>query len=67
MKTLPRHDDGDDPSDDDVDGVEERDDGASRCEGEHYVATHFAATLLPRAHNRSLQCVCTAMQINTMH
>ena len=43
-------DDDDDDSDDDDDD-KELDDEASRCEGEHYVATHFAATLLPRSYN----------------
>ena len=38
-----------DDSDDDDD--KELDDEASRCEGEHYVATHFDATLLPRSYN----------------
>ena len=42
-------DDSDDDDDDDDD--KELDDEASRCEGEHYVATHFAATLLPRSYN----------------
>ena len=42
-------DDDDDDSVDDDD--KELDDEASRCEGEHYVATHFAATLLPRSYN----------------
>ena len=45
------NDDGDDDGDGDDDDDKELDDEASRCEGEHYVATHFAATLLPRSYN----------------
>ena len=41
----------DDVDDSDDDDDKELDDEASRCEGEHYVATHFAATLLPRSYN----------------
>ena len=44
-KSNPFYDDDDDDDD------KELDDEASRCEGEHYVATHFAATLLPRSYN----------------
>ena len=50
--------DGDagDDEDENDDDKEKEDDGASRCEGEHYVATHFAATLLPSI------IQCNAMQ-----